>query len=230
MVYQFQLGQMRCTVCSDGQMKPPWEPPWEEFFGADTGVSDAELSTALAEEGASRSGLALGYNCLCIETSDQTILIDTGLGRNFHGYGLELSEQVGKLGEALQRAQLRPTDISTVVLTHLHQDHLRGAIWSGTLTFPTAQYVVHSAELAYWRDGLERPENADHAAVAATALMLLDRQVRQVACDDEVVPGIRTIAASGHTPGHMGVLVQSDDQRVLCVGDLFYDPIRLNPD
>jgi glyoxylase-like metal-dependent hydrolase (beta-lactamase superfamily II) len=208
-------------------MKPPWEPPWEEFFGVDTGVSDAALTAALAEEGSAREGLALGYNCLCVETGDETVIIDTGLGSNFQGYGPELSVYVGQLGLALAQADLHTSDISTVILTHLHQDHVRGTLWSGELTFPYAQHIVHTTELAFWRDGLERPENADHAAVVASALALLGRRLRSVSYDYELVPGIRTIAASGHTPGHMGVLVQSDGQRLLCVGDLFYDPLQL---
>ncbi len=227
MIHQFQLGHFRCTICSDGQMKPPWEPPWEEFFGVDTGVSDNALTAALAEEGVHRAGLALGYNCLCVETGDETVIIDTGLGRNFAGYGPELSVQVGKLGLALAHANLSTPDISIVILTHLHQDHVRGALWSGALTFPHAKHIVHTTEVAFWRNGLERPENADHAAVVASALALFDRQLRAVPYECEVVPGIRTIAASGHTPGHMGILVHSDGHQLLCVGDMFYDSLQL---
>jgi glyoxylase-like metal-dependent hydrolase (beta-lactamase superfamily II) len=227
MIYQFQLGHFRCTVCSDGQMKPPWEPPWEEFFGVDTGVSDTALTAALAEAGSSRVGLALGYNCLCVETGDETIIIDTGLGRNFQGYGPELSVHVGNLGLALEQANLSPSDISTVILTHLHQDHVRGAVWSGEVTFPFAKHIVHTTEVAFWRNSLERAENADHVAVVASALALFDRQLHAVPYDCEIVPGIRTIAAPGHTPGHMAVLMYSDGQQLLCVGDLFYDALQL---
>jgi glyoxylase-like metal-dependent hydrolase (beta-lactamase superfamily II) len=227
MIYQFQLGHFRCTVCSDGQMKPPWEPPWEAFFGVDTGVSDTALTAALTEEKFPRAGVALGYNCLCVETEGETVIIDTGLGSNFQGYGPELSIQLGKLGPALAQANLSTSDISIVILTHLHQDHVRGALCSGERTFPHAKHIVHTIEVAFWRDGLERPENADHAAVVASALALFDRQLRAVPYEYEVVPGIRTIAASGHTPGHMGILVHSDGQQLLCVGDMFYDSLQL---
>jgi glyoxylase-like metal-dependent hydrolase (beta-lactamase superfamily II) len=231
MIHQFQLGHIRCTVCSDGQMQPPWEPPWELFFGSDTGVPDAALAAALAEEGSARAGLALGYNCLYLETGAATVLIDSGLGRNFQGYGPELSAQVGHLEQAITEARIAASDIAIVVLTHLHQDHVRGAIWSGALTFPDAMHMVHTTEVTFWRNGLEHPENADHAAVVAAALALIDRQLVAVPDNHEVVPGIRTLAAPGHTPGHMGVLVRSGGQQLLCVGDLFYDALQVrNPD
>lgn len=226
LIHRFQVGNFRCTVLSDGQMRPPWEPPWNVFFGPDTGVPDEALTAALAEEGAHRSGLALGYNCLCIETEGGTVLIDTGLGQNFLGYGPELGAQVGNLEGALAVAGIDAAAISTVVLTHLHQDHVRGAIWSGKLTFPNAEHLVTPAEAACW-DSEGRAELAEHARVASAALDIIGEQLRRVEVDTEVLRGVRTVAAAGHTPGHMVVLLSSGGERLLCMGDSFYDPIQL---
>lgn len=208
-------------------MRPPWEPPWDEFFGPDTGVPDDALTAALAEEGASRGGLALGYNCLCVESKNGMVLIDTGLGKNFLGYGPELGAQVGKLGGALSLAGINARDVSTVILTHLHKDHARGTIWSGKLTFPNAEHLVTTAEAAWWENSEERPKLADHTGVARSALALIGKQLKRVEVDTEVLPGIRTVAATGHTPGHMAVMLSSQGEKLLCVGDLFYDPLQL---
>lgn len=227
LIHRFQLGDLRCTVLSDGQMRPPWEPPWNEFFGPDTGVPDDALAAALAEEGAHHDGLALGYNCLCVETEHSAVLIDTGLGKNFSGYGPELGAQVGHLEAALSLAGIAAGDISTVVLTHLHQDHVRGAIWSGEPTFPNAEHLVTHAEAAIWEHSEGRTELADHAGVASAALNIIGERLRRVEVDTEILPGVRTVAAAGHTPGHMAVLLSSKGERLLCVGDSFYDPIQL---
>jgi glyoxylase-like metal-dependent hydrolase (beta-lactamase superfamily II) len=227
MIHRFHLGSFRCSVVSDGQMQPPWEPPWDEFFGPDTGVPAEELAAALAEEGQRRRGVALGYNCLCVETEDGTVLIDTGLGKSFQGYGPELAPQVGRLGDALSAADIDERDISTVILTHLHQDHVRGAIWSGEPTFPNARHVVAAAEAAYWEGSEARAELADHASVARAALAIIAGRLERVEIDTQVLPGIRAIAATGHTPGHMAVMLSSAGERLLCMGDSFYDSIQL---
>lgn len=224
MFHRFQVGDFRCTVVSDGQMQPPWEPPWEIFFGPDTGVRDDELAAALEEEGQDRDGLALGYNCLCVETKNGTALIDAGLGKNFLGYGPDIGSQVGKLGDALTVAGIEKRDISTVILTHLHQDHVRGAIWSGEMIFPNAKHLVTAAEAAYWE---VTEEQSDHVSVARDALAIIDEQFERIEYDTEIVPGIRTIAAAGHTPGHMALMLSSKGEQLLCMGDSFYDPIQL---
>lgn len=208
-------------------MRPPWEPPWLEFFGPDTGVSDDALAAALAEEEPPRSGLALGYNCLLIETENRAVLIDTGLGKNFLGYGLELGEQVGKLEDALSLAGFKAQDVSTVIFTHLHQDHVRGTIWSGELTFPNAEHIVTTVEAAFWENLDGRADLADHAGVARAALTTIGDRLKRVEVETEILPGIRTVAAAGHTPGHMAVLLSSEGEQLLCLGDSFYDPIQL---
>jgi glyoxylase-like metal-dependent hydrolase (beta-lactamase superfamily II) len=224
MFHRFELGDFRCTVLSDGQMQPPWEPSWEIFFGPDTGVPDDDLAAALEEEGQHRRGLALGYNCLCVETENGTALIDTGLGKHFLGYGPEIGSQVGKLGNALSDAEIDKQDISAVILTHLHQDHVRGAIWSGEMDFPNAKHFVTVAEAAYWEVTDER---SDHVRVARDALGIIDKQLERIEYDTEIISGIHTIAAAGHTPGHMALTLNSKGERLLCMGDSFYDPIQL---
>ncbi len=227
MIHSFQIGNFRCSVVSDGQMRPPWEPPWAEFFGPDTGVSDAALAAALAEEEAPRDGLALGYNCLLVETENGVVLIDTGLGKNFLGYGPELSEQVGKLEDALSLAGFKAQDVLTVIFTHLHQDHVRGAIWSGEPTFPNAEHIVSTAEAAFWENLGGRADLADHAGVASAALTIIGDRLKRIEVETEILLGIRTVAAAGHTPGHMAVLLSSKGEQLLCLSDSFYDPIQL---
>ena len=227
MIHRFQVGNFRCAVFSDGQMQPPWEPPWDVFFGLDTGVSDEALAHTVAEEGQNRSGLALGYNCLYVETDNGAVLLDTGLGQDFLGYGPELGAQVGNLGDALALAGVRKQDVATVVLTHLHQDHVRGTITSGELTFSNAQHIVTTAEATFWENVGERADLADHIGIAGNALKIIGNQLERVEYGSEILPGIRTVAAAGHTPGHMAVMLSSEGEQLLCLGDTFYDPIQL---
>jgi glyoxylase-like metal-dependent hydrolase (beta-lactamase superfamily II) len=146
--YWFAVGQLSCAVVSDGQMEPPLAPSLGAFFTPGTGVPDRDLREALAAEGQGRTMMKCGYNCLLVETPDGRAVIDTGLGARFGGYGPRIEPLVGRLGRLLAEAEA--TELSAVLFTHLHQDHARGATWSGELTFPGAAGFAHAAEVAFW--------------------------------------------------------------------------------
>ncbi|MGN6794768.1 MAG: MBL fold metallo-hydrolase [Streptosporangiaceae bacterium] len=240
MIYPFRLGRLNCAVVSDGQMAPPFEPPLEEFFTPASGVPGSELRDALAAEGQDRTTIACGYNCLLVETVDGHAVVDTGLGARFLGYGPRIEPLVGRLGDGLASAGAPASELAAVVFTHLHQDHCRGATWSGELTFPWAAGFAHAAEVAFWSGAGPAAETAaekatetgavadEHLESAREAIKLFGEQLHVFDDDAEILPGVRTVGAAGHTPGHTAVMVQSRGERLLCVGDLFYDPLQLS--
>ena len=87
---------------------------------------------------------------MLVQTSDGHAVIDTGLGARFLGYGPLIEPLVGRLGDGLASAGAPAAELAAVVFTHLHQDHCRGATWSGQLTFPWATGFAHAAEVAFW--------------------------------------------------------------------------------
>lgn len=224
-IYQFSVGRLSCAVISDGQMSPPWEPPLATFFTPRAGVPRDELDAALAAEGPRRATIACGYNCVLVRTSDGYAVIDAGLGARFLGYGPRIEPLVGRLGAGLASAGVTAGDLAAVVFTHLHQDHCRGAIWSGELTFPRAAGFAHAAEVAFW--SAERADD-EHLATAREAIRLFGERLRPFRYDREILPGVRVLDASGHTPGHAAVLLHSAGERLLCTGDLCYDPLQLS--
>jgi len=225
-ISRFAVGRMSCAVVSDGQMEPPWEPPLAEFFTPEAGVPEAELRQAVAAEGGDRATLACGYNCVLVETPDGHAVIDTGLGARFLGYGPRIEPLVGKLGAGLASAGAPAAELAAVVFTHLHQDHCRGATWSGELTFPRALGFAHAAELAFW-SGAAGSAAAEHLGSARAAIALFGELMRPFDDNAEILPGLRAVGAAGHTPGHTAMLLESDRERLLCTGDLFYDRLQL---
>jgi glyoxylase-like metal-dependent hydrolase (beta-lactamase superfamily II) len=228
-IYRFTVGHLSCAVISDGQMTPPWEPPLAAFFTPAAGVPDRELHAALAAEGQHRTTLSCGYNCVLVQTTDGHAVIDTGLGARFLGYGPLIEPLVGNLGDGLASAGVPAAELAAVVFTHLHQDHCRGATWSGELTFPRATGFAHAVEVAFW-SGAEAAgmTGEEHLASAHEAIGLLGARLRLFGDDAEILPGVRIVDAAGHTPGHSAVLLQSNGERLLCVGDLFYDQLQLS--
>jgi glyoxylase-like metal-dependent hydrolase (beta-lactamase superfamily II) len=229
MIHRFSVGRLACTVVSDGQPQPPWEPRLDSFFTPDSGVPAAELAAAVAAEGTGRTTLTGGYNCVLVETSDGLAVIDTGIGANFLGYGPALAGQFGKLGEGLTAAGQPASDIAAIVFTHLHQDHVRGATWPGELAFPAATGFAHTAEIGFWSSGAAEAvaSAGEHMATAREAVALFGERLRPFEYGAELLPGVRTVDAAGHTPGHTALLLESAGERVLCVGDLIHDCLQL---
>lgn len=228
MICRFQVGQLSCAVVSDGQPAPPWEPPLASFFTPDCGVPSQQLRAALAAEESGRTTATCGYNCLLVETPDGHAVIDTGLGARFLGYGPAIEPLVGRLGDRLAEAGCPASALAAVVFTHLHQDHSRGATWSGALTFPEAIGFAHAAEVAFWSDGAG-PATADpHLESARETIRLFGDRLRAFEYDTEILPHLRTVDAAGHTPGHAAILLESRGERLLCAGDSFYDRLQLS--
>ncbi|NRQ34624.1 MBL fold metallo-hydrolase [Nonomuraea sp. NN258] len=224
-IHRFTVGDLSCAVISDGQPEPPLAPALSDFFTPETGVPAPELRAAA--ERAGRTTLTCGYNCLCVRTPDGLAVIDTGLGKGFLGYGPHITPLVGGFCAGLAASGLG--EPAALVLTHLHEDHVRGAIWPGEPVFPEARAFAHAAEIAFWSrdDRLPREQREP----ARRAIGLLGERLRPVEYDVELLPGVRTVDAAGHTPGHTAILLGSRGERLLCLGDTFYDPLQLaHPD
>lgn len=225
-IHRFEVGRLRCAVVSDHEEGVlSW--PWQMYFGPDTGVDDGEVERALEEEGEIRPHPLIGYNCIAVDTGQRRLVIDTGLGREFTGYG-ERSATLGRLVDGLEEAGMPADAVDTVVFTHLHNDHTRGAVWAGRPTFPNADHVVSAAEASFWESEVdERPGHRGVPISARYTLEVAGSSVRRIEFDTEIAPGVRAISAAGHTPGHMGVLLSSEGERLLCLGDTFYDRVQL---
>ncbi len=113
---------------------------------------------------------------------------------------------------ALALAGVTPDQITHVVLTHMHPDHIGGLYGEGP-TFPNAELVVPKLENDFW-------STQDSAAYKAKVAPLIDK-ARQINAGDEILPGITAEAAYGHTPGHTTYLLSAGDQRLLLTGDSF---------
>lgn len=223
MFFRFAVGALECVVVSDGQPEPPWEPALVDYFPA---VPDDVLRDACH----GRSTLTCGYNCLFVSTPDGMAVVDTGLGASFLGYGEYIEPLVGQLEGGMTSAGLSRSELATVVFTHLHQDHSRGAIWSGDVRFPVATAFAHASEVAFWSGSVDLPSAQPHLEAARETIRLYGEKLRPFEYDAEILPGVRALAAPGHTPGHSAIMLQSRGERLLCVGDTFYDPLQLtNP-
>ena len=154
-----------------------------------------------------------------VEDHGRQILIDAGSGNS-------LGADTGYLPANLAAAQTDPAEVDHVLLTHLHPDHAGGLIYAdGQAVFPRATVHVAKADADHW---LDSARGADASGVqrlvhdtAARALAPYRDLGRFVTFRDgaEVIPGVRTVTLTGHTPGHTGYLFGEGVNTVLFWGD-----------
>lgn len=223
--HSFQLGTFWCTVLSDGYAAQP--SAWC-FPNADSAV----LAEALTRRGSGVEQIISPYTCLLIETGREVVLADAGLGA--------VSSTSGAIVARLEMAGIRPQDVNTVIFTHAHPDHIGGAVnvrnpRSPELVFPNARCIMTEVEWDFWTSAYVdlgamsvSPEvKASLHASAQRALQALRHHLELIDGEKEIIPGIRLIPAPGHTPGHLALLLSSDNQQLLNLGDAALDPLHL---
>jgi glyoxylase-like metal-dependent hydrolase (beta-lactamase superfamily II) len=213
MVESFDAGGIACHVLVDGGRTVS---PRFVFRGYDDDVQGPFVRPWLDEEGK----LAGRFAALLIESSDGHVLIDAGLG----GFAGDLDG--GHVREELDELGVRPWDVRTVVITHGHADHVGGLLGPRKdPAFPDARHVIHRAEADYWASEAagELPDDAGAPALAVLHALLETDLLDLISDDLEVVAGVRAIAAPGHTPGHLAVVI---NDALLWAGDAVISPLN----
>jgi len=211
--YPFKVGHFECLAISDGD----FAIPHDEIF-ADVAVSRVEQ--LLRKHNIKPGGVPIEATCLLVKTGKKLVLLDTGFGPAFE-------PSVGKLMENLQAEGIKPTDIDIVILSHGHLDHAGGNTDAkGKLAFPNARFIMSKKEWDFWswepNMALLREDGFKQAQIKSVHKNLLPIHDRVDAVDyeTEILPGIKTIAAPGHTPGQMALALSSGGEQLLCIFDI----------
>ncbi len=161
-------------------------------------------------------------NAYLIHTGEHLVLIDTGAGKLFS------KAQQGHIIENLKAAGYQPEQVDTIILTHLHGDHTGGLSIDGKKSFPNATVYMNQMDHQYW---LSEQTAAQAPLDRQIFFKLAQQSTRQyvdhdhwkpIAAGTEIVPGIKAVAAYGHTPGHTALEVVSNGSRLLVWGDIVH--------
>lgn len=220
--FRFQLGTFSCLVLMDNAPRYPLGM----FL---TNLAKEQYEPLLRQRGQDPQEIDLPYICLLINTGRERVLVDTGIGMDGMG------PTAGKLLPLLRVEGIEPHEISTVILSHGHPDHLGGCLNEhGKPAFPNARYVTFQEEWDFWMSG---PSLAELAVDEGLKTMILaaaqknlpgvQAQLDLVHPDTEIVPGINAIAAFGHSPGQMALEISSNEHRLLFVADAIVHPLHL---
>ena len=195
----FQLGDFKVTTLLDGSLPRDGA---KDIFGG--GATDEEFAKVSAENFIPADKAQFFFTPTLVDTGSELVLFDTGLGK-------------GGIQNALADAGVSPEDINTVVLTHMHPDHIGGMTTNDTPTFANARYVTAATEYDFW--STQEAGNRVGDLVAAKVTPMADK-MSFVDDGGQVASGITAMAAFGHTPGHMTYHLESNGQRLILAADL----------
>jgi glyoxylase-like metal-dependent hydrolase (beta-lactamase superfamily II) len=197
-VHPFMIGTLEAWALRDGGLEAP-----NDGTVLAMGEPKAEVDALLTAAGVPTDPLSLSIQPMLLKTGDRVVLFDSGAGAAF-------GEAGGKLAASLATAGVTPDQITDILISHAHGDHVGGLVNSdGALTYPNARIRMSAEEWEAWQASGAMPE-----LVAAIA-----PNVETFADGAEVAPGVTAVPIDGHTPGHTAFEVASGDQRLLYIGD-----------
>lgn len=221
--YKYKVGDITVTAINDGF----FARPIEGF------VRNAELPAVQAALGAAflpTNAVPIPFNTLVVETGGRLVLLDTGNGNA----GAPTS---GTWMANFRAAGFDPANVNAVVISHFHGDHINGLrLRDGTAVFPNAEISVPAPEWAFWMSD-ERMNAAPEAMRggfqnARRVFAPIAANVKRFEPGAEVAPGITSVAAFGHSPGHTVFVVASGTAKLTYMADTSNHPALFvrNPD
>ncbi|MFT7601708.1 MAG: glyoxylase-like metal-dependent hydrolase (beta-lactamase superfamily II) [Acidimicrobiales bacterium] len=169
-------------------------------------------------------------HCLVIELGDKKIAVDTCIGNDKERSNDLWSNLQGPFLEDMAKAGYPASDITHVVCTHLHVDHVG---WNTRLvdgewvpTFPNARYLFVDSEYEHWKtaESLFDGEDVFGDSVAPIA----DAGLADLVPPDYVISDeISFQPTPGHTPGHISLAVESGGKKAIITGDMTHNPLQI---
>ena len=210
-VSSISVGSIKVSSLLDGELVLPAE------VLINLKDKDAETIKSNAENTLSYANV----NAYLIQQGDRNLLIDAGCRELF-------GPTCGFTQEALNEAGVTPDQVTDVFLTHLHPDHIAGALnTDGTAVFSNAQLHLIDTEHDFWMNGsfdAVEVNGSDWAGLAQAVISAYSDRLSLVSQGSEIMSGVNTVDIPGHTPGHSGFRVDDGNDSLMHLGDIIHVP------
>ncbi len=211
--YRFKLGDFEITTIFDGQLAIPKVHP---IFGKNQKIEDVQAY--MTENHLPADKMTISFSPVIVNTGKEVVLFDTGYGEERRDKG------AGKMAATLATAGFSPDQIDVVVITHCHPDHVSGLREGDKTSYPNARYVTGDVEYNFWsnKDLLSHSDKGmvGRAKAVQSNVVPLVEKIKFIKPGDDVVTGITSIQAFGHTPGHMIYNLESGGKRFVIFADV----------
>jgi glyoxylase-like metal-dependent hydrolase (beta-lactamase superfamily II) len=211
--YRMMLGDIEITALNDGTLD--LQP--KQLL---TNTTQQEVGKLLGK-GFQKDVVQTSVDGYLVNTGSKLVLVDTGAGSLF-------GPTLGSLVANLKAAGYQPEQVDEIYITHMHGDHVGGLVADGKLVFPNAIVRADQHDADFWlsKENLDKaPEKMKgffQGAQASLNPYVAAGKFKPFDGEAELVPGVRAIAARGHTPGHSIYAVESKGQKLVLWGDLMH--------
>ena len=148
----------------------------------------------------------------------RTTLVDLGLGVD-----TLMGITGGLFLDNLTALGVSTDDVTDVVFTHLHRDHIGWAVRHGMPTFANATYRASQADVDYFIGD----QRASSTELETLNIIGAHIEAWSAGSTTTLVPGVDQFSAPGHTPGSSVIVVSSKEQRAMLLGDVVHCPVQL---
>lgn len=224
-VRKFKIGKFDCTIFQDLL----FSYLAKDFF---INAGRDELQSSLGKYKITSGKIPSPFIALLLQQGNRKILIDTGVG--FTEKPVMVRDKPvlfkGQLHRLLQQENIDKKDITDVIITHFHPDHVGGLFSeNGQLNFPNAQFHMHEDEWNYWHSSQSANQPEQFKFFIEKNITGLKNYNLQLINGDTagLLSGITAVKTSGHTPGQIALIIHSEKEYLLYISDAFLHPLHI---
>lgn len=224
-IYKCKIGDFECTIFKDFMFKYLSK----DFF---INVDKMELDEALLKHNLSPDNIPSPFIVMLLQDGDRKILIDAGIGFSEDPIVFSGKEYIwkGQLNHLLEKENVNPSEITDVVITHFHPDHIGGVFSSDNqLVFPNATFHMHQYEWDYWHSS--KSDNQPPLFkyfIEKNITPLKNNNINLITKDfQEIGKNIISVNAAGHTEGQIALIIGPKNDQLLYISDAFLHPIHI---
>ena len=200
------VGDIEVFILKDGETE----------FGVETfsGTNQSEINELLKVN--HRKSIETNFNAFLIKSGGKNILIDAGAGTLF-------GPVAGNLSKALAEIGVINDDISNIIATHLHPDHIGGMISeTGEQVFKNAALTLTQDEYSFWNKEENFKSNPEDQNLPLSVLAAYSENLNLTSGNADLGLGLSAIDLPGHTAGHIGIMISSGNDQMAIVGDIIH--------